>query len=69
MDEPWHFRYVGTRVSQDLKNSGLCLEEYLGAEAVNLEKAKALYGEELYQETVWEPPAPKETIPTETQQN
>ena len=30
-DEPWHFRYVGTEVSLDLKDSGLCLEEYLGA--------------------------------------
>ena len=69
VDEPWHFRYVGTRVSLDMKNSGLCLEEYLGAEAVNLEKAKALYGEELYLETVWKPPAPKETTPTEMQPN
>ena len=61
VDEPWHFRYVGTRVSLDMKDSGLCLEEYLGAEYVNLEKAKALYGEELYQETVWKPP--EETVP------
>ena len=29
--EPWHFRYVGTRVSIPLRDSGLCLEEYLGA--------------------------------------
>ena len=56
VDEPWHFRYVGTEVSLDMKDSGLCLEEYLGAEAVNLDKAKALYGEDLYQETVWVPP-------------
>ena len=56
VDEPWHFRYVGTEVSLDLKDSGLCLEEYLGAEYVNLDKAKALYGEELYQETIWQPP-------------
>ena len=62
VDEPWHFRYVGTEVSLDMKNSGLCLEEYLGAEAVNLEKAKELYGEELYQETVWQPP--EETVST-----
>ena len=61
IDEPWHFRYVGTEVSLDMRDSGLCLEEYLGAEAVNLEKAKALYGEELYQETVWQPP--EETTP------
>ena len=31
VDEPWHFRYVGTEVSLELKDSGLCLEEYLGA--------------------------------------
>jgi D-alanyl-D-alanine carboxypeptidase len=31
IDEPWHFRYVGTEVSMDMKGSGLCLEEYLGA--------------------------------------
>ena len=31
IDEPWHFRYVGTEVSMDMKDSGLCLEEYLGA--------------------------------------
>ena len=29
--EPWHFRYVGKEVSMDMKDSGLCLEEYLGA--------------------------------------
>ena len=32
--EPWHFRYVGTEVSLDMKDSGLCLEEYLGAAPV-----------------------------------
>lgn len=32
--EPWHFRYVGVEVAMDLKDSGLCLEEYLGAEPV-----------------------------------
>lgn len=29
--EPWHFRYVGKEVSMDMKDTGLCLEEYLGA--------------------------------------
>lgn len=29
--EPWHFRYVGTRVSIPMRDNGLCLEEYLGA--------------------------------------
>lgn len=32
--EPWHFRYVGTEVSMAMKDSGLCLEEYLGAAPV-----------------------------------
>ena len=27
--EPWHYRYVGTELSMELKDSGLCLEEYL----------------------------------------
>lgn len=34
IDEPWHFRYVGVEVAMDMKDSGLCLEEYLGAPAV-----------------------------------
>lgn len=31
IDEPWHYRYVGKEVALDMKDSGLCLEEYLGA--------------------------------------
>ena len=29
--ETWHFRYVGVEVAMDIKPTGLCLEEYLGA--------------------------------------
>lgn len=29
--EPWHFRYVGVENAAKIKESGLCLEEYLGA--------------------------------------
>ncbi len=29
VDEPWHWRYVGVEYAEDIKNSGLCLEEYL----------------------------------------
>ena len=29
MGEPWHFRYVGTELAMEMKDSGLCLEEYL----------------------------------------
>ena len=28
--EPWHWRYVGVENAENIKNSGLCLEEYLG---------------------------------------
>lgn len=28
--EPWHWRYVGEENAPAIKNSGLCLEEYLG---------------------------------------
>lgn len=62
VDEPWHFRYVGTEVSLDIKDTGLCLEEYLGAEAVTFEKIKQLYGDQLYEETVYQEPT--ETTPT-----
>lgn len=27
--EPWHFRYVGVELAQELKSLGLCLEEYM----------------------------------------
>ena len=27
--EPWHWRFVGVEYAADIKNSGLCLEEYL----------------------------------------
>ena len=27
--EPWHYRYVGVDVAMDMRDSGLCLEEYL----------------------------------------
>lgn len=28
--EPWHIRYVGTQVAQEIMSAGICLEEYLG---------------------------------------
>ena len=27
--EPWHFRYVGTELAQELKALGLCMEAYM----------------------------------------
>ncbi len=29
--EPWHYRYVGVEAAQAMRESGQCLEEYLGA--------------------------------------
>ena len=29
--EPWHYRYVGQEIAQELRNLGITLEEYLGA--------------------------------------
>jgi len=28
--EPWHYRYVGVDAAREIKEGGLCLEEYLG---------------------------------------
>jgi zinc D-Ala-D-Ala carboxypeptidase len=28
--EPWHYRYVGKEAAAEIKEQGLCLEEYLG---------------------------------------
>lgn len=32
--EPWHIRYVGSDVAQEIKALGVCLEEYLGVDSV-----------------------------------
>ena len=49
-NEPWHFRYVGKEVSMDMKDSGLCLEEYLGAPAVTQEGIDAVHGDTWHRE-------------------
>ena len=28
--QPWHWRYVGIEVANEMKSNNLCLEEYLG---------------------------------------
>ena len=30
VNEPWHYRYVGVEVALDIRESGMCLEEYVG---------------------------------------
>ncbi len=34
VDEPWHWRFVGVEYAEDIKNSGLCLEEYLDMKGI-----------------------------------
>ena len=31
--EPWHIRYVGSKLATKLYKSGQCLEEYLGVDS------------------------------------
>lgn len=50
VDEPWHFRYVGVEVSMDMKDTGLCLEEYLGAGAVTQAGIEAVHGDRWFRE-------------------
>lgn len=35
VDEPWHWRYVGVEYAEKIKNSGLCLEEYLDSVGID----------------------------------
>ncbi len=32
--EPWHWRYVGVEYAEEIKNSGLCLEEWLDSKGI-----------------------------------
>ena len=38
MYEPWHLRYLGEELAQDVTESGLCLEEYLDITSVYAEE-------------------------------
>ena len=33
--EPWHWRYVGVEYAKKIKDSGLCLEEYLDSVGIS----------------------------------
>lgn len=50
IDEPWHFRYVGKEVSLDMRDTGLCLEEYLGAPAVTGTLIQEVHGDKWLRE-------------------
>ena len=30
--EPWHYRFVGKETAREIKEQGVCLEEYLGVQ-------------------------------------
>ncbi len=43
--EPWHYRYVGHNIAASLYESGQCLEEFLGADALASTETVANYAE------------------------
>ena len=67
--EPWHYRFVGIYYANEIKNSGLCLEEYFESKGWLDENGKAIKMtgpvEEPAETTVTA--APAETAPTEPQ--
>lgn len=67
--EPWHYRFVGIYYANEIKNSGLCLEEYFESKGWLDENGKAIKMtgpvEEPAETTVTTVPA--ETAPTEPQ--
>ncbi|MBQ8724318.1 MAG: M15 family metallopeptidase, partial [Oscillospiraceae bacterium] len=38
--EPWHIRYVGNEIAQEITILGISMEEYLGVESVYAEKTE-----------------------------
>lgn len=72
--EPWHYRFVGLYYANEIKQSGLCLEEYYAEKGWIDENGKAAEmlgpweAEEKPAETevpeVTEPTEPKETMPS-----
>lgn len=67
--EPWHYRFVGIYYANEIKNSGLCLEEYFESKGWLDENGKAIKMtgpvEEPAETTVTA--APAETAPTKPQ--
>ena len=71
--EPWHYRFVGIYYANEIKKSGLCLEEYFAERGWTDEDGKAVkmrgpFDEEKEQEQpaetkVTEPTEPKKTMP------
>lgn len=68
--EPWHYRFVGVYYANEIKKSGLCLEEYFAERGWTDEDGKAIKmrgpfdEEEQPAETkLTEPTEPKKTMP------
>ncbi len=68
--EPWHYRFVGLYYANEIKQSGLCLEEYYAEQGWSDASGKAiemlgpLEPDEPEETAVPENTEPKETMPT-----
>ena len=64
--EPWHYRFVGIYYANEIKESGLCLEEYFAERGWTDEDGKAVKMRGPFEEEETEQPAEtKVTEPTE----
>ncbi len=70
--EPWHYRFVGIYYANEIKESGLCLEEYFAERGWTDEDGKAVKmrgpfeteeNEQPAETKVTEPTEPKKTMP------
>ena len=74
--EPWHYRFVGLYYAKEIKESGLCLEEYYESRGWVDEDGKAIkmrgpFDEQPNEETettTTAPTEPKETMPPYSEQ-
>ena len=74
--EPWHYRFVGLYYAKEIKESGLCLEEYYESRGWVDEDGKAIkmrgpFDEQPKEEsetTTTAPTEPKETMPPYSEQ-
>ncbi|MGN0674735.1 MAG: D-alanyl-D-alanine carboxypeptidase family protein [Oscillospiraceae bacterium] len=68
--EPWHYRFVGVYYANEIKESGLCLEEYyekngwLDSDGKATDMLGPVEAEKPAETTVPENTEPKETMPT-----
>ncbi|MDE6133484.1 MAG: D-alanyl-D-alanine carboxypeptidase family protein, partial [Oscillospiraceae bacterium] len=63
--EPWHYRFVGVYYAKEIKESGLCLEEYFAERGWTDEDGKAIKMRGPFDEEEEQPAETKVTEPTE----